>query len=343
MANSRESEMSVSKCSLCNSNNQKLVNKIQDLNLKYEALEHKYETTKLEKIEYKNRMNELQQETEEQRLTIQLNKKRFSEELLPISPMMQLHMSNMESEIIKESEQIDILQDKLTTYRNTISNIQSENNNLRNENENFRQSLILNNKQKQIQQITILTNQKEIYSLNTEIQQLRDELNALQISIATATASKSPSTPGDFLRSPPRLADGDTMRLQFVKSPASVGVGMSGDQSSLQPFQFAALMGFKSATSAIDIYGNNLTYNTFVSIREDDSLDSFDTNNNNEVFMKLKLKLERLEKENKELLRQMEVLGNNDEMKYVEEYDTVRGSIDTNIENTDGEMDINEM
>eukprot|EP01084_Bolivina_argentea_P021503 39966_1 len=294
-------------------NIEQLENKLHDINLKYEALENKYKTTKLENCEYAKQIDELEQQNEELKFALESNQKRMTEELQAFSPILEIANRTMES-IEEDESQISELKDKLNQYEKSMQLLQSENINLRQESDKFRTVLEVNNKQKEMQKIILVSKNRTIDSLKVQIHELRDELQTVQ-SVQYA-APKTPKTPNTF---PDTRVPSDTLLLHvpFMKT-------IDGSNNCLQ---FSST--FDSNTISASFDTDNPLFAYMNSDKSD--LGSIDENstctrnvyeNNTMNDHELKSRLDKLMVDNQELMKQIDILENNKtECKYVEEID----------------------
>eukprot|EP01084_Bolivina_argentea_P201106 343809_1 len=302
---------------------------IQDLNLKIEALEHKNKTMTLENSEYVKRMDEMKQQNEELKFALESNEKRITEEIEMFSPILEYANKTMES-ITEDESQISELEYKLNEYEKSMQLLQSENINLHKENEKFRTVLELNYKQKQMQKIMLVAKNKTIDSLKSKIQELHDELQTVE-----TVHYSTPKTPQIHYDTPfpdTAIQSDSVQALYFLKSI---------DESD-NPTLASVFGGIGSNNSSISTDVDSLQ---FVIHAERSSLDSINENNN---MNELKSKLETLMMENQQLIKQIDILeDNNIESKYMEEsdekYDTNIGSSIIEEEQEHDEFDEDDM
>eukprot|EP01084_Bolivina_argentea_P022309 41459_1 len=130
---------------------QKLLEELEDFTVKYDTLEHNYNTVELENNEYIKLIADLQQQNEDFKTQIKYYKSQLQEED-HLKPMVHYHISSMRSSLAVNDEELQTLSHRIHQYSRSIQTLQSENTDMKKQNERletkFRRVLETNNKQK---------------------------------------------------------------------------------------------------------------------------------------------------------------------------------------------------
>eukprot|EP00483_Globobulimina_turgida_P009437 UN09456 len=225
-----------------------LHDQLQDLTIKYEALENQQKTMKLENKEYKHHIVMLQHRNDDLQKELLHYKEHHNHHEQHIKPMLNLHINSIQDSLNHHDEEMEKLQETNQQYAKLLKTTKSENSTIKQENEKYRIALenckkqaLQNDILRQLHDDTITANKNEINSLENELQLLRDQLYAIN------TIKLANRTPVAFSPIATILPD-KTPRIAFLKS--------SVEES---PYHFVSLCNV-SRKGTVDTYMEEYEY-----------------------------------------------------------------------------------
>jgi len=153
---------------------------LHDLGIKHEALEQKYNTIELENKEYKHLIEELQHQNDELKQELSHLHERHQQQHSVLKPLVEDHLSSMQSSLVETDAQIQELLDELNLKNAEIRQLNREMSRLQTQNEKMSAALESHHQQKAMIKQNLQELRDSSSCLHQENSQLRDELHQLK-------------------------------------------------------------------------------------------------------------------------------------------------------------------